>query len=70
MLIIVKQVKEQCSLLKKQQQKTTDLFDESVVVYFDVNVDRCGGEILEYFSEQGDALVLTALTVTLCSDKG
>lgn len=70
MLIIVKQVKEQCSLLKKQQQKTTDLFDESVVVYFDVNVDRSGGEILEYFSEQGDALVLTALTVTLCSDKG
>lgn len=63
-LTTVKQVKGQQGLLKP------DLFDESVVVDFDVNIDRCGGEILEDFSQQRDALVIAALTVALYSDKG
>lgn len=47
----------------------THLFDERVIVHFDVYVDGGVGKGLENLSEQGDAGVLSPLAETLCTEK-
>lgn len=45
------------------------LFDERVIVDFDVDVDGSAGKCLKNLSEQGDARVLSPLAETLCTEK-
>lgn len=47
----------------------THLFDERVVVDLDVNVDGGVGKSVKHVLEERDALVVSPLTETLCTDQ-